>query len=264
MSAEIEKFFELPQLPEEQTSANSSINDEPFKDFLEEVDHLLVNLTPEELEVFPDPNQTPANIEETLHFSHPGALTAEQESGLSEMQTTFLAIMQQVLRPVARYVKAIGQGEESRELFEVMNFTVAPLVHQVEQVQLYKHTADLLLFRGALTRILSTHFGTLSTELRQQLLHSFNEVKTTFNLTQRGNLRAVQNLLNFYRMLCFSQEVDVEQIRKFFAIGIPSLTWVRRSSAHEISSLSGMDLKHAKLLKKMALSFREIEENEEL
>lgn len=267
----LEKFFEVPSIPEEN-------HEEPFKDFLQEVDSMLINLTSEglggdELNNLPDPQQTPELLDEHMHFrSLPrpdisgdptGDQSAEEMAGYADMQITFMAIMQQVLRPVTRYVKAIMHGEESRELFEVMNFTVTPLVDKVEQVQLFKQTADLLLFRSTLTRILATHFGTLSTELRDQLIATFMEVKKGFGLDLRGNQRAVVNVLSFYRMLCFSNQVDVEQIRKFFAIGIPSLTWVRRTPAAEIASLSGMDLKQAQLLRKMALAFREIEELEE-
>jgi hypothetical protein len=258
MSAELDKFFEVA------TPAQDSLTeDQPFKDFLQEVDEMLVHLSQGALEQLSDTNQPQEQeLAENLHFHAEPIPVAEADPGFSEMQQTFLAIMQQVLKPVSRYIKAVWHGLDCREIFEVMNFTVAPLAEKVEKVELFEHTADLLQFRATLTRILATHFGTLSQELLKQLTDSFMAVKQAFGLDLRGNQRAVSNILNFYRMLCFSREIEVEDIRKFFAIGIPSLTWVRRTPAGEIASLSGMELGKAKVLRKMAQVFRPLHEVE--
>lgn len=271
-----DKSFEVPHIVPE-------VDDEPFKDFLQEVDTMLGNTSLADAPNLNDPTaerslppSKPGDDEfEDIHFEldvvDEAALrplkegeSPELNAAYADMQETFLAIMRQVLKPVTRYVKAILQGEESRELFEIINFTVTPLIDKVEKVELFQHTADLLIFKSTLARILATHFGTLSPEMREQLIKSFMEVKHTFNLDLRGNHRAVSNVLDFYRMLCFSKDIDVDDIRKFFAIGIPSLTWVRRTHVGEISSLSGIDIKQVRLLKKMVLHFRELSEDEHL
>ena len=260
MSTESDKPFELLKPTEES-------NNEPFQDFIQEVDNMIINMSPDELATLPDEASIPIeeikfddqSIDQAVSQAETVAIN-ENEAGFLEMQQTFLEIMQQVLKPVTRYIKAIANGIETRELFEIINFTVTPLIEKVEQVKLAQHATDLQNFKQALTRILATHFGTLAPEMREALLKSYMEIKRTFGLDLRGNQRAVVNVLEFYRMLCFSREVEVDEIRKFFAIGIPSLTWVRRTPAQEIASLSGMVIKQAKLLRKMALAFREIPE----
>ncbi len=236
MAADVDKFLGVPTEAEETESS--------FEEFIQEVDELLVDLTPEQLEAIPAPEQVEA-------------VEPAEDPAYEQMQQTFMAIMQQVLRPVTRYIKAVINGVHNREVFEIINFTVTPLIDKVEKVNLFSQTSNLLQFKTVLTRILATHFGTLSEALLQELVSSYMEVNKAFSLDLRGSQRAVGNILGFYRMMCFSRELDVEQIRKFFAIGIPSVTWIRRIRAAEIASLSGMPEEKARFLKRLAVNYRE-------
>src|SRR5262245_49806416 len=131
MSTESDKPFELLKPTEES-------NNEPFQDFIQEVDNMIINMSPDELATLPDEASIPIEEikfdDQSIDLAVSQAETvamSENEAGFLEMQQTFLAIMQQVLKPVTRYIKAIANGIETRELFEIINFTVTPLIEQV-------------------------------------------------------------------------------------------------------------------------------------
>ena len=230
--------------------------EESFEDLIEELGGIL-----DELPIDADA------VHAMQHLNRESELSAaEQEEGdpfgraKVEMQETFIEIMQQVLRPVTRYMKAMTHDtlrNEKRELFEVINLTVTPLIDKVEAVDLMEHTAVLLDFKRILARILANHFGTLASELRDELLACYSQMKKVFALNMRGNIRAVNNILAFYRLLCFNPKLEIKDIRRFFALGIPSMTWVRHTPAKEIASLSGMSMEATRLLKRLAVNYRE-------
>jgi hypothetical protein len=72
----------------------------------------------------------------------------------------------------------------------------------------------------------------------------------------RGNAIAVANLLTFYRKLKRQAAITQVELRKLFAIGVPSLSMVRKSSLEELTSLTGIPQDRMSVIRKIAREFQ--------
>jgi hypothetical protein len=185
------------------------------------------------------------------------ALKVESDAagdGYQQMLGTFLAIMQQALKPVTRYVKAIKLGETRREMYEIIWLTIAPLLDKVQQVGLIAECGKLEDFVDATEKVI--HAKQVLPRMRFQFFMTFAVLVDTFKLDCRGNRQAVNNLITFYQMVCQDEKVNEDDLRLFFAMGIPSLTWVRKTPTQEIQSLSGMTFIGIQRMKQIVRHFR--------
>lgn len=179
---------------------------------------------------------------------------AAEDPGYQQMLDTFRAIMRDALRPVTRYVKAIKLGEKRRGLYEIIWLTVIPLLEKVQQVGLVEEAAKLEDFVDATERII--HAREVLQRMRFDFFMTYAVLQDTFRLEYRGNRQAVNNLLLFYEMIDEDDRVSEDDLRRFFAMGIPSLTWVRKTPTQEIASLSGMSREGIQRLKQVVRHFR--------
>ena len=160
---------------------------------------------------------------------------------LQEMHATFVEVAAQSLNPVCRYMKAMSLGEDARELLEISEMIVGSLIPKVEDVGLKQHAEDLTFFRSLLLLAMGETDQHASNKMRDVVMEGFYQLKERFSLKFRGYRLAVRNLIEFYRALKDSDAVDDDSIRRLFSIGIPSLTWIRRTRVDELCSLSGID-----------------------
>jgi hypothetical protein len=156
------------------------------------------------------------------------------------MHETFLGVAQLHLRPVLRYLKAIHLGVASKDLCEIVHYVVGPIIGKTRNVGLEEHTRALIAFQRALKAAVKGTGRRLSAEQSADLSRTFAPVQMLFDLDFRGHSAAVVNLLGFYRALRKNRNVTSNEISKLFAIGIPSLTMLRKSSIEELTSLSGI------------------------
>lgn len=182
------------------------------------------------------------------------AAAEADEAGYRQMLGTFLEIMQQALKPVTRYVKAIKLGESRREIHEIIWLTTAPLLEKVQQVGLIEEAGKLEDFVDATEKII--HAKEVLQRQRFQFFMTFAVLVDTFKLECRGNRQAVNNLITFYQMVCRDEKIIEEDLSLFFAMGIPSLTWVRKTPTGEIQSLSGMTFTGIQRMKQIVRHFR--------
>ncbi len=216
--------------------------DDLLEDFTREVEAALDDL---ELDV----QTVPEAVSETLI---PGE--AEGDAGYEQMLDTFMEIMRTALRPVTRYVKAIKIGFENKDVFEVIWLTTAPLLEKVQQVGLVEPAAKLEDFVAATEKII--HAREVLQRMRVEFFMTYAVLQDTFKLEYRGNKLAIKNIIDFYRMIREDEDVDEDDLSRFFAIGIPSLTWVRKTPIGEIQSLSGMSPRSIKRMKYIIRHFR--------
>lgn len=162
------------------------------------------------------------------------------DPGIREMQTTFLAITSNNLSPIARYMKAISQGESPRELLEITELIVTPLIPRVEAVGLAEHAEELSFFRSLLLLALGERDPSGSKAMKEVVMEGFSKLAARYGLRYRGYQLAVRNLVEFYRAVRSSDKISEMDVRRFFAIGVPSLTWIRRTRVTEMTSLSGI------------------------
>lgn len=166
--------------------------------------------------------------------------TKPKTQGMKQMKTTFVELTQVHLRPVLRYLKAIQLGVASKDLCEIVQFVVAPIISKTRKVGLDEHTKVLIAFQRRLKIVVSGRSRKISVEQREALAKSFMNVQKAFGLEFRGHSTAVVNLLGFYKTIRRNRNVTKNDLRKLFAIGIPSLTMLRKSSLDELVSLSGI------------------------
>jgi hypothetical protein len=217
-------------------------------DLLNEIDQALGDL----LEKGPEAYQA---VQETLVEVDDG-LSADP--GIRQMQETFLDIARHALNPVGRYMKAISQGESARELLEISELVVTPLIPKVEAVGLPDHAEELSFFRSLILLALGERDASGSKAMKEVVMEGFSKLAGRYGLRYRGYQLAVRNLVEFYRAVRSSDKVSEMDVRRFFAIGVPSLTWVRRTRVSEMTSLSGISPDVMTQIRALAYEYRSV------
>ena len=163
-----------------------------------------------------------------------------QDAAVTQMQDTFIDMVRNSLNPIARYMKALDAGEDAKEIYEITELIITPLIPKVEQVGLISHAEDLTFFRSLILLALGESDSHAKMKLKQVVIEGFVEIQKGFNLYCRGYRKAVLNLVELYRTLKRIESLDEIDIRRLFAVGIPSLTWFRKMKTVELASLSGV------------------------
>ncbi len=217
-------------------------------DFLSDLDRAFteIQLTPDEEEVQP---------------KKPLLSEVPENGGLSEMHSTFVAVSRVHLAPVHRYLKAIHLGVASKDLCEIVHYVAGPVIGKTRKVGLTEHTKALISFQRQLTKIVKGSRTKVSQDQSRLLSQSFDRVRETFSLTMRGHATAVVNLLGYYKRIRRSRKFSQTDIKKLFAIGIPSLTMLRKSSIAELASVSGIAADRVAHFRNMARDFVPISYN---
>ncbi len=179
----------------------------------------------------------------------------KRERELAQMQGTFIAVTQVHLKPTLRYLKAIRLGVASRDLCEIVHYVVGPIIGKTLKVGLEEHTRALIAFQRTLKETLKSRSHRITLDQQKDLAASFVPVEKVFRLDFRGHSTAVVNLLGYYKALKRDPEVTETEIKKLFAIGIPSLTMLRKSSVEELVSLSGVTPEKMTVLRRSARHF---------
>ncbi len=212
----------------------------------------------------PEPMALEAKPEEALDVKPEEGLDIKPQDvpmfdpGMAEMQGTFVEMVKGSLNPVARYMKAISLGEHEKELLEISELIVTPLIPKVEAVGLNEHAEDLSFFRSLLILAQGEREASGRKAMKEVVMEGFTQMSDRFGLSFRGYRLAVRNLVEFYRAMRSHDAVSEEDVRKFFAIGVPSLTWVRRTRVKELSSLSGISSKVMTQIRKIAYEYRSV------
>ncbi|MCB0326675.1 MAG: hypothetical protein KDD52_03565 [Bdellovibrionales bacterium] len=230
----------------------SMLSDELPDDLLEEIDLALgeaisgvrEDKSPE-LELDP----------EEFQFISDETFLAETDYGTFEMQKTFLEMAKQVLAPLGRYIKAFVQGEDYWLTLEVSEMMVSPLVSQLEQVELTEHYEKLSFFRALLLLAKGERDPQGQKVMKNVLKKSSKEIEKFFQLKSRGSRVAVKNLLGFYRLLKYSDVLTDLDVRRFFAVGIPSLTWLKKTHDQELASLSGISMEKIAVIRDLTKEY---------
>ncbi len=234
--------FLRPDTSELQPSSDSSLPN----DLIDELDQALENIT---IDTAPDA--------EIISIEPPAPDGLSVDPGIREMQETFLGMVRNFLRPVDRYMKAIAHGDNSRELLEIAEHIVAPLVAKTDAVGLREHTEDLILFRSLLQFALGERDSTSFESMKGVVVRGFEKLQQRFALERfRGSRPAVRNVVAFYRALKEEGKVAPEDLARFFAIGLPSVTWLRRTPIPEMVSLSGITTDVIRTIQRKAFDSR--------
>jgi len=170
--------------------------------------------------------------------------------GFSEMEETFLAILRSSLKPVTRYIKALGAIRHNPSLYEIIDLTVHPMAELARQADL-QELAGILGDLSQTCREASTSNGDRSRRagLKKEVLARYQALSERVDIGYRGHRPAVLNLLRFYQRVRQEPEFQTDDIQRFFAVGIPSVSWVSRTPTSEIVSLSGISDQGIKRLK---------------
>ena len=177
--------------------------------------------------------------------------------GTKQMQSTYLELCRNHLNPITRYIKAMHLGVLTKDMIEVMQLIVAPLLKKTRQVGMDQHARKLQSFSVVLQEVArKTASGRVQPEQVASLEEVYWPMHEAFKLQMRGNAVAVANLLSFYRKLKNSTKVAPQELRKLFAIGVPSLSMIRKSSLDELTSLSGIPLQRISEIRKIAREFQ--------
>lgn len=180
------------------------------------------------------------------------------DPGIRQMQETFLEIARNALSPSARYMKAISQGEHPRELLEITELIVTPLIPKVEAVGLAEHAEELSFFRSLILLALGERDPSGSKAMKEVVMEGFSRLAARYGLRYRGYQLAVRNLVEFYRSVRSNDKISEMDLRRFFAIGVPSLTWVRRTRVSEMTSLSGISPEVMTQIRALAYQYRSV------
>lgn len=238
------------------------MRDDPFLRSIQEVDSDKENQLPEDLlQEIDQAIGDSLTVETNAGSVHQEAIT-DQGDGLStdpairEMQETFLALVRNTLNPITRYMKAISLGESHRELLEISELIIMPLIPKVESVELKEHAEDLSFFRSLLLLALGEKDQAGTEAMREVVMEGFHQLSVRFGLSYRGYRLAVRNLVEFYRALRANDKVSEADVRRLFAIGIPSITWIRRTRVSELCSLSGIESDVMTQIRLLAYQYR--------
>ncbi len=173
--------------------------------------------------------------------------------GLDEMEGTFLAILRSSLKPVTRYIKALGSIRHNPSLYEIIDLTVHPMAELARQAEL-QELAGILGDLSQTCREASASNGDRARRagLKKEVLERFQALSERVDIGFRGHRPAVLNLLRFYQRVRREPCFQPDDIQRFFAVGIPSVSWVSRTPASEIVSLSGISDLGIKRLKTLS------------
>jgi len=166
---------------------------------------------------------------------------ADGQWGMEEMEGTFLAILRNNLKPVTRYIKALQALRHDPSLYEIINLTVGPMADMA-------HRAELDELAGILGRLSDTCREAVSVNgdrsqrrsLKKEVFEQYQALSERVEIGFRGHRPAVRNLLRFYNRVRREPDSLQDDIRRIFAVGIPSVSWVSRTPASELISLSGV------------------------
>ena len=227
LSAAVEDGLEEDQLPQE---------------LLQEIDLVLGEAVQEDGVTLPESN---------FDFS---VLPAEEvkDYGVQEMQNTLLDMVSHTLSPLSRYVKAFTLGANYEIVLELCDLLVTPILSRLKEVELHQHHDELTFFKSVL------HFAKSETDpkgrevMKNVVYRSFKELQKKFHISYRGSKAAVKNLIWFLDSLKKNSEISQDMIERFFAIGVPSLTWVRKTKSEELSSLSGIPIEQIRKIRLLA------------
>ncbi len=178
--------------------------------------------------------------------------TAKDE--MKEMQKTFKAMIQLHLSPVIRYLKAVDLGVTSKDITEIMEYIVAPLIMKSKNVGLTQETKTLIDFQRILKKVNRSE-GKITAEEAADLQSSFTAVTKHYGLNFRGHSTAVVNVIGFFKVIKRKEKFTTADLRKLFSIGIPSLSMLRKISLQELSSLTGLALERCTELRSESRKF---------
>lgn len=176
----------------------------------------------------------------------------QQDYGLQEMQNTLLDLVSHNLSPLSRYVKAFTLGASYETVLDLCDLIISPILPRLQDAELHQHHDELTFFKSVL------HFAKSESDLKGRevmknvVYRSFKELQKKFHLTYRGSKVAVKNLIAFLDALKANQDISDDVIQQFFAIGVPSLTWVRKTSSEELTSLSGIPIETIRKIRLLA------------
>jgi hypothetical protein len=196
--------------------------------------------------------------EEEMEVADEAAEGLSEDTGVREMQLLFLEMARQTLSPIGRYVKAMTVGDNFRELLEMSEMIVTPILPKTEEVGLPKHADDLMFFRSLLQLAIGERDQQGMEAMREVVMEGFYKLSDRFELSYRGYRLAVRNLVQFYRQLKEIDGISEMDVRRFFAIGVPSLTWIRRTKVEEMTSLSGIEPSIMSQIRKLAFVYRSV------
>lgn len=174
---------------------------------------------------------------------------------LKEMQKTFKSMIQLHLSPVVRYLKAVDLGVTSKDLTEIVEYIVGPLILKSKKVGLLDETKALIQFQRDLKKINRATATKLTGANATDLTTSFDAVIKHYGLEFRGHSTAVVNVVGFYKVIKKKQKFTESDLRKLFAIGIPSLSMLRKISLQELSSLTGLAIERCAELRLQSRKF---------
>lgn len=182
-------------------------------------------------------------------------LKKTKKAQMDMVHHTFISMCQNHFRPMARYLKAIELGVTSRDLCKVMHYIVEPMVQKTKKVQLGDHAQALNVFDKTLVQLSNEKTKKVSEEEGRLLKSAYANVEKLFELNMRGHSTAVVNVLAFYKAIKKNKRIQEENIKRLFAIGIPSMSMLRKTSIQELSSLSGIPNQEAAELRRIAREF---------
>lgn len=172
--------------------------------------------------------------------------------GFNEMEETFLAILRSSLKPVTRYIKALGSIRHNPSLYEIINLTVHPMAELARKAELQELAAILGdLSESCLEASAANGERSRRAGLKNDVLERYQALSERVDIAFRGHRPAVLNLLRFYQRVRL-EGFQADDIQRFFAVGIPSVSWVSRTPASEIVSLSGVSDQGIRRLKTLS------------
>ncbi len=187
--------------------------------------------------------------------SIPAALQAS-DFGIHQMHDTMLELMRDNLNPMCRYIKALRSGENIKDLLELCEIMTSVVVKKIEEVGLKDHHEDMVFFRSLLLLALSETDQHAVDKMKDVVIEGFKQIEKRFGLNLRGYKLAVRNLVDYFRALKQNPSINNEDVRKLFSVGIPSLTWIRRTRVEELQSLCGLDASTLKEARRLAFLFQ--------
>lgn len=189
-----------------------------------------------------------------IHFEldEDSTMLHDPNFGIGEMQQTLMDMMNMTLRPLARYIKSFQYGEHYEETLDLCDLLISPLIPQLEMAMLTQPMEDLAFFKSVVlfARNESDPQGRII--MKNVVYRAYKEVQKTFDLRYRGSRKAVRNLIEFLKAMRENPTITDEDIKRFFAIGVPSLTWVRRTSSKDLTSLSGIPVGKIRMIRTLA------------
>lgn len=239
-----EEFFRTDQ------PAEDGLPDE----LIEEIDNVLG----EAVLKLDDPGKEPSaafDIHDTeIHFEldEESHMLHDPNFGVGEMQEMLMDMMNMTLRPLARYIKAFQYGDDYEETLDLCDLLISPLIAQLETAMLTQPMEDLAFLKSVVLFARNENDPQGRKIMKNVVYRAYKEVQKTFDLRYRGSRKAVRNLIGFLKSLRDNPSIQDEDIRRFFAIGVPSLTWVRRTSSKDLTSLSGIPIGKIRMIRTLA------------